>query len=185
MKKGKNLIVVLLVVLMLFTACGDKTTSEEPISQPPVANDNNLKKGEVGEAMLDHFKENKEIQVAIKLNAFMLDGHEELRFIPDLVGNEPNSNMSLEVFMPKYDMVGIGAVGFVYVNAGDISRLKTDSDFLAEKMMESDDLLYALNSDSYANKVKGFTISSQKAKAVLNIKEIAAQAIRDGKVEIQ
>lgn len=181
MKQWKNLIVVLLVVLMLLTACGDKTKSQEP----PVANDNNLKKGEVGEAVLDHFKENKEIQVAISIQPFILDRHEDLRFIPDLVDNEPNRNMSLKVFMPKYDMVGVGAVGFVYVNAGEVGRLNTDSNFLAEKMMESDDLLYAIGSELYIKHFDGFTISSQKAKAVLNIREIAAQAIRDGKVTIR
>ena len=178
MKQWKNLIVVLLVALMLLTACGNKTVSQEP----PVASDNNLKKGEVGEAMLNHFKENKEIQVAVKLNAIMLDRHEELRFVPDLIDNKPNIDTSLEIVLQKYDEVVVLAAGFVYVNAGDISRLKTDSNFLAEKLMESDDVLYFLNSEEYVQSVKAFTITSQKAKEILNIREVAEQAIRESKV---
>ena len=186
MKQGKNLIVVLLVALMLLTACGNNTVSQEPVNQPPVANDNNnLTKGEVGEAMLDHFKENKEISVGVHLKPFMLNKHEEMSFVPDLIENKPNMDTNLQLVFPEYDMVVVGAIGFVYVNAGDVSRLQTDSNFLAEKLMASNDLLYSLNSDRYANQVKAFTISSSKAKAILNIREFAAQAIREGKVNVQ
>lgn len=181
MKKGKNLIMVLLVVLMLLTACGDKTASEEPISEPSASGDN-LKKGEAGKAMLDHFKENKEVQVAIKLSPFMLDRHEELRFVPDLIDNKPNMDMNYEVTMQKYELVGAAVIGFVYVDAGDVSRLKTDSNFLAQKMLESEDLLYSITSDRYVKTINAFTISSSKAKEILNINEVAAQTIREGKV---
>lgn len=182
MKQGKNLIVVLLAILVLLTACGNNTVSQEPVNQPPMDNNHNLEKGKIGEAMLNQFKENKEIRVAINLQPFILDMHKELRFVPDLVDNQPNVNMSLQVYMPEYDIVGVGAIGFVYVGAGEVGRLSIDSNFLAEKMMESEDLLYSLNSNKYAGQFKGFTISSQKAKAILNIRDVAAQAIRDGKV---
>lgn len=182
MKQRKNLIVILLAFMLLLSACGNQTVSQEPISEPSASGDN-LKKGEVGKAMLDHFKENKEVQVAIYLEPFMLDtGHGELRFVPDLIDNKANTDMSLEIVMPDYDMVGVAIIGYVYVGAGDIGRLSTDSSFLAQKMMESDDLLYVITSNKYIDSVNGFTISSEKARAILNIREVAAQAIREGKV---
>lgn len=184
MKRMKNLTVVLLVVTILLTACGNQTVSQEPVSQPSASGDN-LKKGEVGKAILDQFKENKEVEVAIYLQPFMLDGHGELRFVPDLIDNKANMDMSLEIVMPDYDMVGVAVIGFVYVGAGDIGRLSTDSSFLAQKMMESDDLLYSIASNKYVDSVNAFTISSQKAKAILNIRDVAAQAIREGKVVTQ
>lgn len=185
MKQWKNLIVVLLVALMLLTACGNKTVSQEPVSQPSASGDN-LKKGEVGKAILDQFKENKEVEVAIYLQPFMLDaGHGELRFVPDLIDNKANMDMSLEIVMPDYDMVGVAVLGFVYVDAGDVGRLSTDSSFLAQKMMESDDLLYSIASNKYLESVNAFTISSEKAKAILDIRDVAAQAIKEGKVVTQ
>lgn len=187
MKQGKNLILMLLVVMMLLSACGNKTVVQEPVSSaPPAVSNDNLKKGEAGKAMLDHFKENKEVQVAIYLEPFMLDtGHGELRFVPDLIDNKANTDMSLEIVMPDYDMVGVAVLGFVYVDAGDVGRLSTDSSFLAQKMMESDDLLYSIASNKYVESVNAFTISSEKAKAILDIRDVAAQAIKEGKVVTQ
>lgn len=184
MKQGKSLILMLLVVIMLLTACGNQTVSQEPVSQPSASGDN-LKKGEVGKAILDQFKENKEVEVAIYLQPFMLDGHEELRFVPDLIDNKANMDMSLEIVMPDYDMVGVAVLGFVYVDAGDVGRLSRDSSFLAQKMMESDDLLYSIASNKYVESVNAFTISSEKAKAILDIRDVAAQAIKEGKVVTQ
>lgn len=187
MKQRKNLIVILLVVMMLLlTACGNQTLSQEPVNSAPSVSGDNLKKGEVGKAILDQFKENKEVEVAIYLQPFMLDaGHGELRFVPDLIDNKANTDMSLEIVMPDYDMVGVAVLGFVYVDAGDVGRLSTDSSFLAQKMMESDDLLYSIASNKYVESVNAFTISSQKAKAILDIRDVAAQAIKEGKVVTQ
>ena len=187
MKQRKNLILMLLVVMMLLSACGNKTVVQEPVSSAPSASSDNLKKGEAGKAMLDHFKENKEVQVAIYLQPFMLDtaGRGELRFVPDLIDNKANMDMSLEIVMPDYDMVGVAVLGFVYVDAGDVGRLSTDSSFLAQKMMESDDLLYSIASNKYLESVNAFTISSEKAKVILDIRDVAAQAIKEGKVVTQ
>lgn len=180
MKQRQNLIIILLVAALLLTACGDNDINELPTTGSNDAE--RLEKGKAGEAMLDHFRENKEVQVGIYLQPLMLDRHQEFRFVPDLIDNKPNMDMNLEIVMPEYDMAGVAAIGYVYVGAGDIGRLSTDSKFLAKKMMESDDVLYVITSNKYIDTVNGFTISSEKAKAILNMWDIAALAIKEGKV---
>lgn len=172
----------MLIAALLLGACGNKNVNQSPTMG---SSDERLQKGKAGEAMLDHFRENKEVQVALYLQPFILDRHEEFRFVPDLIDNKPNMDMNLEIVMPEYDMAGVAAIGYVYVGAGDIGRLSTDSSFLAEKMMESDDLLYVITSNKYIDSVNGFTISSEKAKAILDIRGVAAQAIKEGKVVTQ